>query len=166
MTTIAYRNGILAADARACAGDNIIGNVVKIARNKVGDLAGAAGLASYNFAFLEWFRNAEQGEPPKASKDDGNYDRGTIFRVDGRIEVYEPTGKHCLGMTPYYALGSGRPEALGAMFVGADAEMAVKAAAAHDINTGGPITILRHVRKPITQRQADTAVRKVARKRK
>lgn len=149
MTTIAYRDGVLAADSRATAGDNIIGDIDKIARNVAGDLAGAAGLASYNYAFLEWFRNGEHGEPPKGSKDDGNYDRGAIFRANGRIDIYEPSGQHATS-GPYYALGSGRPEALGAMFTGADAATAVRAAIAHDINTGGTVTVLRH--KP-TKRQ-------------
>lgn len=143
MTTIAYRDGTLAADTRATVGDNVLGNVIKIARNSNGDLAGAAGMASYSYTFLKWFTSLETGEPPQAVKDDQTFDRGVIFRKTGQIIVFEPTGRYeCTA--PYYALGSGRPEALGAMFAGADAETAIKAAAAHDANTGGNITVLRH----------------------
>ena len=143
MTTIVYRDGTLAADTRAMIGDNILGSVVKIARNSNGDLAGAAGLASYNYAFLKWFTGMENGPPPTASKDDNNFDRGVIFRKNGRIEVFEPTGLFIM-TAPYYAFGSGKPEAVGAMFMGATAEQAVEAAIAHDRDTGGEITVLRH----------------------
>lgn len=143
MTTIVYRDGVLAADTLACAGDNKIGSVIKITRNSNGDMAGAAGLASYNYAFLRWFSSMESGDPPKATRDNDNYDRGVIFRRTGQIVVFEPDGKHELS-APYYALGSGRPEALGALYAGASAELAVRAAIAHDRGTGGDVTILRH----------------------
>lgn len=145
MTTIAYRNGVLAADTRMCLGDNLLGTTVKIARNANGDLAGAAGDATYNFAFLKWFTGLESTPPPEAKQTDNNIDRGVIFRKNGVIEVYEPRGQFQV-VAPYYAFGSGRPEALGAMYAGADAETAVRAASAHDAFTGGDVTILRHER--------------------
>ena len=85
----------------------------------------------------------ESGPPPKAVRDDNNFDRGVIFRKTGVIEIYEPDGMFKM-TAPYYALGSGRPEALGAMHHGATAEEAVQAAIAHDANTGGEVTVLRH----------------------
>jgi ATP-dependent HslUV protease subunit HslV len=147
VTTIAYKNGILAADTRACAGDNIIGSAKKIARNNNGDLAGAAGLAPYSYAFLKWFTGMESGPPPKATRDDDNFDRGVIFRKAGGIEIYEPDGMFKM-TAPYYALGSGRPEALGAMHAGASAFKAIQAAIAHDTNTGGDIDVLSHDNQP------------------
>lgn len=145
MTVIAYRDGVLAADTLATAGDSKIGSAIKIARNSNGDLAGAAGLASYNHAFLKWFTGLESGQPPEARDEPSKdiYDRGVIFRKNGQIEVFEPSGKHT-ATAPYYAFGSGRPEALGAMHAGASAEGAVRAAMAHDKNCGGDITVLRH----------------------
>jgi hypothetical protein len=143
MTTIAYRNGILAADTGMSAGGSIVGSVTKIARSEKGDLAGAAGDASYNHDFIAWFVGGEQGNPPEAQEEDKTFDRGVIFRRDGRIEVFEPRGRfEC--SAPYYAFGSGRPEALGAMFVGASAEQAVQAAIAHDPYTFGDIDVLSH----------------------
>lgn len=144
MTVIAYRDGVLAADTRACMGEQTVGTVTKIARNDKGDLAGAAGAASYNHAFLRWFAGGEQGDAPLAKEvTNASYDRGVIFRRAGPIEVHEPSGKHEMRAN-YYALGSGRPEALGAMYAGATAEGAVRAAIAHDITCGGDITTLRH----------------------
>jgi hypothetical protein len=143
MTVIVYRDGVLAADTQAAVGDNLLGSVAKIARNSNGDLAGAAGLASYNFSFLKWFTGMESGDPPKGLRDEHNFDRGVIFRKSGKIEVFEPDGRFEM-KAPYYALGSGRPEALGALFVGADAETAVCAAIAHDKDCGGDVMVLKH----------------------
>jgi len=146
MTTIAYRNGVLAADTCVSVGDSHNGRIVKIARRDDGSLAGAAGDAAYNAAFLRWFSEHEQGAPPEAmsSRDYNTFDRGVIFRPDGTIEVFEPRGSHTLA-AKYYALGSGRPEALGAMFAGADALTAVRAAMAHDAHTGGEVlAVSRH----------------------
>jgi ATP-dependent HslUV protease subunit HslV len=143
MTTIVYRDGELAADTGMTAGGSMVGHVTKIGRNAKGDLAGAAGDASYNFAFIAWFVVGEQGSAPEAKEDDKAFDRGVIFRRDGRIEVFEPRGRfEC--SAPYYALGSGRPEALGALFMGATAEQAVRAAMAHDANTFGDVDVLAH----------------------
>ena len=143
MTTIAYRNGILAADTRAIIGGSTMGSINKIAKNFGGSLAGAGGNAGYNYAFIEWFRNGEEGIPPEAKVTDNALDRGVIFRVDGKIEVYEPDGKFMI-KAPYYALGSGMDVALGAMFMGATAEQAVQAAIAHDNGTGGDVLVLKH----------------------
>lgn len=143
MTTIVYRDGVLAADTGMCIGGVRVGFICKIARSKAGDLAGAAGAATYNAAFLKWFVAGEQGDPPEAKRCDDSLDRGAIFRSDGTIQIFEPDGS--FGMrAPYYALGCGRNEAMGAMFMGADAVQAVKAAMASDIGTFGDVDSLRH----------------------
>lgn len=145
MTTIAYRDGVIAADSQSTAGDSIVGECAKIARNRDGDLAGAAGDAGFSYAFLSWFMAGEKGEAPEAKCEDNCFDRGCVFRANGTIEVYEPRGLH-LTEAKYYALGSGRPEALGAMFAGADPVTAVRAAMAHDPRTGGTVwTLSREV---------------------
>lgn len=142
MTTIAYRDGAIAADTSTCAGGSMVGRVVKIARNATGDLAGAAGDAWYCRAFLAWFEGGEKGSVPEGKSEHDGFDRGCIFRRDGSIEVYEPRGMFTM-TAPYYALGSGKAEALGAMFAGADAEIAVRAAVEHDPHTGGDVVVLR-----------------------
>lgn len=144
MTTIAYRNGILAADTRCTIAGASSGSINKIARRYGGALAGAAGNAVYNFAFLEWFvLNDEKVDPPKAQRTDDSIDRGIIFFPDGRIHVYEPDGKFMI-KAEYHALGSGTDVALGAMFMGATAEQAVRAAILHDNGTGGEVLVLKH----------------------
>ena len=142
MTTIAYRNGILASDTGTCCGGSMFGHINKIARRENGDMAGAAGGAAYNYAFIEWFKAGEIGSIPEAMETQDSYDRGVIFRSSGEIEVYEPRGKFVV-TADYYALGSGRAEAIGAMHAGADAEGAVRAAIEHDPHSGGRIVVLR-----------------------
>ncbi len=141
MTTIAYRNGVLAADTSLSTGGCLNGRVTKIAARD-NDLAGVAGSAAFGAAFLKWFTDGEVGDPPKGESHDDSFDRGVIFRAGGPIEVYEPLGRFDVE-ADYYAFGSGRSEALGAMFAGADASTGVLAAMQHDANTAGEIMILR-----------------------
>jgi 20S proteasome alpha/beta subunit len=145
MTTIAYRDGVIAADTGMTVGGSRLGRIVKIARNESGALAGAAGSAGYNAKFLDWFRGGAVGDPPEARETERSFDRGVVFHADGVIDIYEPTGVFH-ATAPYFAFGSGRPEALGALFMGATAEQAVRAAIEHDEATFGEVlTVLRHV---------------------
>ena len=142
MTTIAYKDGALAADTAMCQGGVMMGAVVKIARRADGDMCGSAGDAAYNAAFRDWFLLGENGPAPEAKQEDNAIDRGVIFRKSGKIEVFEPRGKFSV-QAPYFALGSGKESALGAMFAGADAETAVRAAIQFDPHTDGEITVLK-----------------------
>lgn len=143
MTTIAYRSGVLAADTGTTVGGTRIGDTSKIGRAVDGSLYGAAGRSTYASAFREWAHDMRCGTPPEAIVD-GNYcDRGLIVYPDGRIEIYEQGGKFTVA-APYYAMGSGRCEALGAMHAGGDAEAAIRAAMAHDESTYGHIESVAH----------------------
>lgn len=145
MTTIAYRDGVLAADTAMHRGTTRVDGITKIVRASDGLLAGAAGTAGYNGSFLAWAVDGRlRAEPPPVAKEDNdNYDTGLIFHPDGLVELFEPSGRF-EARPAYFAIGSGRDAALGAMFSGADAVTAVKAAIAHDAWTSGGITVLRH----------------------
>jgi hypothetical protein len=144
VTTIAYRDGVLAADTGMTIGGSQFAHMTKIARNKRGDLAGGCGMAPWCCAFLKWFMNGEKGAPPPIEKDGGNdKSKGFIARARGGLVVHESDGTFA-PIAPYYAIGSGRGEAIGAMFAGASAELAVRAAIAHDESTFGDVTVLRH----------------------
>lgn len=143
MTTIAYRHGIIAADTGMTVGGSRLGSARKIVCGPRGDLAGGAGSAAYSEGFCKWVAGGETGEPPKPNSDDHGMDRGVIFRVNGAIEVHEPEGAFTC-QAPYYAFGSWRPEALGAMYMGATAEQAIRAAMAHGAHTFGDVETLAH----------------------
>lgn len=141
MTVIAYRDGVMAADTLATQGGQRIGYCTKIVRNGRGDLAGAAGNSTYADAFSSWFAKGEKGKGPEADAGSDYCDRGLIVRANGAIEFYEKDGRFSI-IAPYVAMGSGRSEALAAMFNGASAEQAVKTAIALDVGCGGDITVL------------------------
>lgn len=143
MTTIAYRDGMLAADTALSYGSMLRG-ATKIVRAPDGVLAGAAGNATYCTAFLDWACGERSPKnAPKAKMSNGSMDRGVLFHPSGLVEIFEQDGIiRC--RPPYYAFGSGKAEALGAMFVGATAEQAVRAAIEHDPDTGGDVITVTH----------------------
>ena len=145
MTIIVYRNGIITADSGVTSGDNTFAFTTKIARNQAGDLAGVSGDAGAAHGFLEWFKAGEKGDHPKLRdiQSERVYDKAVIIRADGPWEIYEPPGKHVV-RGPYYAFGSGKPEALGALWMGATAEQAVAAAISLDTGCWGQIEVLTH----------------------
>lgn len=136
MTTIAYRDGVLAADTLMTASNMRSGHMTKIMRR--GRLIiGFAG-ASRNFeAFRNWL---------------GAGAEGSFASNDGNVFIIPPEGDAIVwgdGDTPwretalFWALGSGEAPAMGAMAAGASAEEAVKAAIALDLSSGGEITVIR-----------------------
>jgi hypothetical protein len=144
VTIIAYRNGVIAADTGMTSGDSRFGRISKIARSPSGDLGGAAGTAAYSQAFCQWVALGCPDElAPTPKEDANNMDRGVVFRTDGVIVVHEPAGTFTCS-ADYFALGSGRPEALGAMFMGGTAIDAVRAAMKHDANSFGDVEVLAH----------------------
>jgi ATP-dependent protease HslVU (ClpYQ) peptidase subunit len=143
MTCIAYRDGVMAGDRLVCGGDAKLYYAAKIVRGPDGALAGFAGLAPIGAAFLAWVRGGREGEQPKLSDDDKGVDHAIIVEPDGRITKLEGTKAPFHIETPYIAIGCGGAEARGAMFVGAGAEMAVRAAIAHDAFCGGDVDVVK-----------------------
>jgi len=138
MTTITYRDGRIAGDSQVSSGSVFDCTITKVAQNERGDLAGASGCIVFSQAFLAWFSGGEKGETPKCPED------GEAFIVRGseagRIECWDSRG-YCCVFAPYYAIGSGKRVALGAMAFGASAAQAVECAAKHDIYTSGEVTV-------------------------
>lgn len=142
MTTIAYRDGVMAADTMVNSGGVILGSNRKIVRNKAGELAGGAGAASVIESFLRWFMDGEKKAIwPELTSGPNFTDVVLVVREDGALEVYDGFGMHPI-TAPYYALGSGEDVAFGALFMGATPFDAVRAAMAHDCRTGGQVDVL------------------------
>ena|SRR5687768_13962526 len=139
MTTITFREGIMAADSRMTLGGAVIGNVVKIVRRDDGALCGGCGRLAWLQAFHEWFLNGEQDDLPDVDEDS----MGLIARPKKPLQAFEEAGTY-EWKTPYFAMGSGRRFALGAMYAGASAQEAVKAAIKFDIYSGGKVISLSH----------------------
>lgn len=139
MTTIAYRDGVMAADSLSTSDGIAMGTVAKAIRREDGAMCGAAGSTSLIRALLAWFENGEGGDKPDL-KDNGA--QALIIRPTGSTEWHDEFGFHVIS-APFFAIGSGRDVALGAMAAGASAEEAVEHAIRFDINSGGPIVVVR-----------------------
>lgn len=136
MTTIAYKDGVMAADTQA-TGDHH-SRVRKIERMADGTLVGACGAWRACHAAIEWLRCGQEGKPPKMA--------GAWLLVvppNGKVYYAEETWPPFPTTSKLGAIGSGAPLAMGAMEAGASALEAVRIAAKHDGNTSGPFHTLR-----------------------
>lgn len=139
MTTIAYRDGVLAADSLVTLGSTKVhGSYQKIRR--IGDyLIGTAGSVADCQAFVVWLKEGDDTLPPPK----GEYGalvvgpQGKVREIENGSVLPSPRG------AKFFALGSGGPFALAAMYAGATAAEAVKIAAKIDTNTGLPVKTLK-----------------------
>lgn len=139
MTTIAYRDGVLAADSLVTLGSTKVhGSYQKIRR--IGEyLVGTAGSVADCQAFVVWLRECDDNVPPPK----GEYSalivgpRGRVREMENGSVLPVPRG------AKFFAIGSGGPYALAAMFAGASATEAVKIAAKIDTSTGLPVKTLK-----------------------
>ncbi len=144
MTILVYRDGIMASDTSASMGRSTHRWSDKLHRAGDGTLYGACGECAEGQAYFDWLRSpGERPEPlPRDVDGDGSFG---ILRV-GRDRVV-----HCLTpcgwerfVAPYYAYGGGQAPAWGALYAGADAETAVRAAIEHSGAAKGDVRAIRH----------------------
>lgn len=143
MTTIAVRDGYLAADTIVSYASFNNGETVKIAA--CGDfyvaLSGAAFLR-FELEAWAWEGCPADAVPTLLMENKGKF--GAVFlRRDGKVFEFDE-GYLMPVHAPYYAIGSGSQFALGAMAHGANAYGAVKAAGCHDKSTGGDVSLVHY----------------------
>ena len=144
MTTIAYRNGIMASDSRAYSGGSIpIGNKSKIECLEDGTLIGVSSTIPGGSEIIkQWFKDGFPTKPDYLLPE-----RFTLLvaKLNGSI-FYASDNPMISGplMGEYFAAGSGAEYALGAMANGATAEEAVKIACQLDVWSSEPTFILTH----------------------
>ncbi len=139
MTTIVYRDGIMAGDSRI-TDDNIIfpGVDVKVYKSKSGWLYGACGDVSACELFYAWARKLRD-LPKKAPNPLVGSFEGLIVSPRGVIMFVEG-GRAWSLKADFAAVGSGRDAALGALHFGASAREAVECATKVDSKSGLPIS--------------------------
>lgn len=144
MTTIVYRDGVMAGDRRVTNGHVIEPEVTKIfKRESDGALIGAAGTLGLAARFTRWFLQGEKGDPPELFAKEGDCEaEAIIVRPNCRSETHYKYGVIHLE-SEYYAIGSGACAALTALDLGCSAEDAVRAAARRDTGTGAEIDVLK-----------------------
>jgi ATP-dependent protease HslVU (ClpYQ) peptidase subunit len=140
MTTVAYRNGILAADSQAT--DSQLWEVQKLfdLDTSAGRLmVGVCGDIHAALVFVEWLKN-EQSRKPDINNEDFE---AIVIGKTGRVTIWTQS---LVGLTPrgnFFAIGSGGPVAMGAMHAGKSAVDAVKIACKVDPYTRGPVRSLK-----------------------
>lgn len=142
MTTISFKDGIMAADSACSEDDTNLGRIKKVYR--IGKcIIGMCGETSSFQGFADWFRDgADDAETFPWSGDWS----ALVVAPDKPITLYGNES-----MTPlvfskkdkYIAIGSGMDVALGCMYNGGSAKDAVKAAIKHNTSTKGPVRTYR-----------------------
>lgn len=145
MTTIAFKDGVMAGDRRVTSEDK--GELMtcpekarKVVRFRDGRLFGAAGNMS---ACIELRDATRKNLPtPKLANVEA-----LLVHPDGVVWAYDDKRwiKVCGNCA---ALGSGAMGALAAMYVGADPVMAVRAACQFDPMSGGGVDVVRLKARP------------------
>ena len=136
MTTITYKDGIIAFDSRITVDGIVVGEADKgVSTDRY--LGAVAGDFTSIPVLRDWVKDDLQGKP-KLPKD-AEYLMLLIDRKTRDIMVFDNSLKPMTMDNRVFAAGSGANHAYGAMHVGASAKDAVIAAAAYDGHTGGRI---------------------------
>lgn len=145
MTTIAYKDGILAADTQLTYTDDTYGHCHKIIKLVNGMVVASSGDSLKDF----WLMKYLQGE--KIPKNKMNF-KGVhaIIIDDGKVFVTYGTADLLPMEDKFYACGSGMRIARGAMYYGLGAKDAVKFASEVDIYTNNIVDVYDTKREKIT----------------
>jgi hypothetical protein len=138
MTTIVYRNGVLAGDMLATDGDiKLPGSFKKVFKNKKGWIWGCCGTGGPICDFDRWMMEyCPETLPNRNIPKSGDYE---AIVVDPKGNVYD-VSKGWVELQPsdmrFFAIGSGAAAAYGALWHGATAVEAVLCATRVDRNSG------------------------------
>lgn len=150
MTTIAYRDGVMAGDSRAWSGDkHPIGSktkVYKIGKLLVGISSSKVGEPTSFLNLLKEHLNTDGLFDPVMVEADREYGVQALVVDENGAAYYWDDGQAFSGplTADYYAIGSGEQTALAAMVLGKNAVEAVELAIQLDPWTGGEVRTVRH----------------------
>jgi ATP-dependent protease HslVU (ClpYQ) peptidase subunit len=137
MTTVAYRDGVLAGDTMVSDGTGcIICYERKVYKLSDGCLYGYAGGVEEGQRLLHAIK---RGDAPPSLGDT----EALLIMPNRKVYLYE--GNMWIKQTrqPYIALGTGGTAAYGAMDAGADAETAANIGVKRDNKSGGKVLVVR-----------------------
>lgn len=157
MTTIAYKEGIMASDTMGnCDGDVFYGEVkLAVTDRYLLGFSGQVGSAADMYLWIT--ENERAGRPPsdfyRSRKELPDYVGNShvlIYdKVNAELWSTDSDGNTVKVRKPFYAIGSGSRIALGAMYAGATAKRAVNASIELDLYTGGDVVTV-DVKTPVT----------------
>lgn len=152
MTTICYRDGVMAADTRVTV-DSHHGGArvfrceklyrvrVRNGKREVPAIVGLAGGAFDGLAFLDWLVGTDPEPPQRLIEGEADFS-ALVLNQHGLFE-YDKWCRPERVLEKFYAIGSGAKAALGALHMGASARRAVAVAARIDPYTAAPIVTMR-----------------------
>ena len=154
MTTIAWKNGVLASDSRVTveseAGGSRSFNCDKLFRKRVmfngreqEVLLATAGEAAAGELFVEWFGSTKEASEMRDSFVLGQADFTILIVTEDGLFEADKWCKLSPVKEDVYAIGSGSKVALGAMAAGASAARAVEIACKYDPYSAAPIHTMR-----------------------
>jgi len=139
MTTIAFKNGVLAADTALTSGvDAFAGEMTKIAMCD-DFMGGASGNILDISKFLDW---VEEGADFKNLPEFEGSINSLLISKKHEVRTVGKGGISRPIEAPFHAIGSGEEAAKGALIVGATAKEAVEAAIHIDLYSGGHADVL------------------------
>lgn len=151
MTTIAYRDGVIAADscvslqteaggARKFRCEKLYRKQVKGPRGKSEWIViGLAGESAPGLVFLDWY-GTDKEKPTDLIEGSADF-TALILTKRGLFEADAYCRPEKI-LNRFYAVGSGAKAAMGAMYAGATAKRAVQIAAKIDPYTAGPFAVM------------------------
>lgn len=141
MTTVVYRDGILAADTQITYGATIMPcKIKKLTKLPNGALFGYCGSVELGEIMKKSLINIGQSDgvlEDRRDLDKENFE-GILVTPEGRTLFFENRSWVSVEV-PYVAMGSGKEHAYGALALGASAKQAVRAAILLDPGTGGKV---------------------------
>lgn len=140
MTTIAYRDGIMAADSGCFNDDLYEGEVDKIWTLQDGGFLGCCGEYGAILKVVDWL--AAGGDParkPRLSRD--SEFAGLLVKSSGQVLHYQLRLRPLPITADFHAIGSGRKIAIGAMAADVTAERAVEIACHYDRMSMTPVRL-------------------------
>lgn len=137
MTTVAYKDGKLAADKRISIHN---AEVSKAFRDDDGNLYGVIGKLAPALMVVEWLMG--RADKPNPFEEDDSFYVLMVEKATGQIFMFDYF-LHALPIeSKFFALGSGSSYAMGAMAQGASAKKAVEIASLFDDSTGSGVEVL------------------------
>lgn len=152
MTTIAYRDGVMAADSGVWNSNIGYRTAIKIAVGPDGSLHGVTGSAGDALSYLRWVESGMDGSIPKpevTNREEGRsaFNALVVPPTGDIIRIWTAFGWEDHHAAAFFALGAGSEIAVGAMAAGASAERAIEIVAEHSAYALLPVRTIRRGRK-------------------
>lgn len=138
MTTVAYRDGIIASDSLITSGGARAGLTARKIRKIGGALVAGCGFIGELERFVSWVAGGMKGDDPLR----GGETTALLIAPGQPLLMFAGAGPWAVE-SDFIAMGSGEDFAFGAMAHGASAVEAVEIAIRFDVYSGGPVRTIK-----------------------